>query len=725
MKILFFTDSLRGGGKERRMGELIKGLLQRGGYEVEIANMDTAVEYPIFKELNIPIHFLIRKSQWDPTIFLKIWRLCLKIKPHVLHVWDPMTAFYAIPVKIFCGVKLVNSMITIAPSNPNYFSLKFAYCFASMAFSDIILSNSKAGLRSFKAPEKKSRVIFNGFDFNRKLAIRDKAKLKSDLGTGSNKIVGMVASFTDHKDYATFFKAAKEIIRLRNDVIFIALGDGPFYEKFNKSLDQKDREKIKLLGRVKDVESYVNIFDIGVLLTNNEVVGEGISNSIMEYMAFGKPVIATDSGGTKEIVQNEVNGFLIGNAEDKMLVKYIVRLLNDQNESNKMGELNEALIREVFELENMVEKFIATYNQVLEVAQSNKKTSYLMVAEELGSPFDEGGKKFARSLLESLVANKEKSVRGITTRGDDIPLLNLKSYKINKLFLSKVLRQEIKNTNPDVIIYIPSSSLTLAALVRAAVLKMFSNKSTIGVIGLQPRSINLPKRIMMHLMLRSVLFFVQGENTKINLSKAGGRSGLIPSGIDLNIFKPVSGEMKMELRAKYKIEKSAFVLLHVGHINQGRNIDALLTLQQHIGNQVIIVGSSNTEQDKEILNRLRGENVIFFIEYIKEIEEIYQLSDCYVFPVICDQSAIEFPLSILEALACNLPVITTPYGGLPAYLGKNDSIHFIEDISLLPQKVEIIKKNKKVVNSRKLVEKFSWGNIGNMLIDQIENGIRH
>ena len=95
----------------------------------------------------------------------------------------------------------------------------------------------------------------------------------------------------------------------------------------NEFSSKQNGNGIYFLGNQKDVESIVNICDIGVLMTNNLVHQEGVSNSILEYMAFSKPVIASKGGGTSEIVIPEETGFLINPFDVNDLAKKIVYLL--------------------------------------------------------------------------------------------------------------------------------------------------------------------------------------------------------------------------------------------------------------------------------------------------------------------------------------------------------------------------------------------------------------
>ena len=90
----------------------------------------------------------------------------------------------------------------------------------------------------------------------------------------------------------------------------------------------------KLLGRQSDVESIINISNICVLTTNVKIHGEGISNSILEYMAMGKPVIASCGGGTNEIVEDAVTGFLISPLSPRELAEKIEILIDNPEFEN-------------------------------------------------------------------------------------------------------------------------------------------------------------------------------------------------------------------------------------------------------------------------------------------------------------------------------------------------------------------------------------------------------
>ena len=172
----------------------------------------------------------------------------------------------------------------------------------------------------------------------------------------------MVSVFRQHKDYSSLITAAGNLTGERDDITFVCVGNGPDFEKTREMA--KSDPRIIFTGTRNDVESIVNIFDIGILLTDLEKHGEGISNSIMEYMALGKPVIATDGGGTPELVSDGTAGFLIPDKSPGALREKIEYLLDHDEVRIRMGEAGKERIREDFTLDKMVEGHLSLYRRL-------------------------------------------------------------------------------------------------------------------------------------------------------------------------------------------------------------------------------------------------------------------------------------------------------------------------------------------------------------------------
>ena len=364
IRVLFFLNKLSLGGKERRVVELMREFARRKNVECEIALMSKDVHYQEVFSLGFKIHYLLRTSRKDVTIPVGLYAICKLFKPDIIHVWDSMAAVYAIPVCMLTRCKLFNSMITDAPDLLGPFSQAWLRAKVIFPFSDIVTSNSKAGLKAYRAPSDRSVCIYNGLDMHRAEGVQPGNEIKAKYGLlPGKKIVGMVAEFAPRKDYATFLNAAREILAVRSDVLFLSVGDGADLEKNKAMVNAADG--IRFLGRQADVESLVNIFDIGVLTTNARIHGEGISNSILEYMAFGKPVVASIVGGTAELVEDSTTGFLIPPFDGKVLKEKLLYLLDHPESSKAMGERGRKKVSNEFSLEKMVNSFFERYMALL------------------------------------------------------------------------------------------------------------------------------------------------------------------------------------------------------------------------------------------------------------------------------------------------------------------------------------------------------------------------
>ncbi len=359
MKIVHFIDSLRAGGKERQLVELLKGLV-RSNIEVLLVVMDSA---DFFKRdaqaLGITMREMPRQRRWDPLVFLRLWHVLKAYKPDAIHTHDWMTSFYALPLAKALGVPLVNGSIR------NSFRRGGVRWHAErmlLSYSDGIVANSYAGLKSRDFEISPNRtVIRNGFDISRLTKLTPQRDVRAAWNIDGRQVVGMVAVFKDHKDYDTYLAAAQQILSRRNDVLFLAVGDGDNLEACKRSVPT-DCTGIRFLGGSKDVESVVDIFDVGVLATH----GEGISNSIMEYMALGKPVVASEGGGTCELVLDGITGFLVPPRDPQALAAKICQILDNPEMGRRMGCGGRRRIEEMFSVERLAADTVSFYQSVSE-----------------------------------------------------------------------------------------------------------------------------------------------------------------------------------------------------------------------------------------------------------------------------------------------------------------------------------------------------------------------
>tara|TARA_Y100001970_G_scaffold294299_1_gene450076 strand:+ start:29620 stop:30738 length:1119 start_codon:yes stop_codon:yes gene_type:complete len=372
LKILYLINSLKPGGKERQLVELIKGLKKYKHIKIQVVVMDDDIYYDEICSLNVKLHYLVRSYKKDIKIFSQLYSICKDFNPSIIHTWDSMTSFYVLPIAKFFKIKLINGAIRNA--NPiKKLSLNWFLTNLTFPHYDKIISNSLAGLKQYKISRDKALCIHNGFDFNRLSSLKTSKEVKNNLGIKKEKIVGMVASFYKKKDWVSFFKSSKTILSKRDDVVFLAVGNGPLLEKMKSFVGDEVQGKIIFLSNYHPVEEIINVFNIGVLTTNARHHKEGISNSIMEYMAMGKPVIATDCGGNNELVVHGSTGILIKNKSSKTLTQNILKFIDSPGYSRKLGQLGRKRIKESFNINIMINDYKNLYEMSLKNINYSQK----------------------------------------------------------------------------------------------------------------------------------------------------------------------------------------------------------------------------------------------------------------------------------------------------------------------------------------------------------------
>ena len=338
-----------------------------------------------------------------------------------------------------------------------------------------------------------------------------------------------------------------------------------------------------------------------------------------------------------------------------------------------------------------------------------------VVSERMSRPFDEGIKNYALHLARAL--GERHKVLTLTAFGESVPSLGLVNVPANRLLLSPWLALRMRRFRPELVVYVPTACATLYSFLRARILREYARGVPVVLISLQLRRYGWLSRQVMP-RVQPDLLLVQSEVTRASLSPFGCSVRLTRPGVDLTHFRTVSDDERRALRRSFAIDSSDYVIAHVGHLKRGRNVQSLLRLQGRPGNQVVVVGSTSTQQDRSLVAGLRHGGVRVMDRFVPDIAHVYQMADCYVFPVNSATSSIDVPLSVLEAMACDLPIVTTRFGGLPVLFPEAPGFQYADD---LEQMIDAVEASKVLQRSgtREMVTPYAWPRVADQMIDVI------
>ncbi len=309
LKVLYIIDGLHGGGKERQLVELIKIFTKNNDVSVDVITFNKNKHYSETVKGLVPDIVELRKRPLRIEPVFTIWKHILKFKPDIIHTWDPLSSFYSwLPSRVF-KIKLIDGSIRDAGIEKGW-EYYFKRFFLNQA--DFVVANSSAGLKAYKV---NGQVIYN--------AINRERFRRNEITKEFNII--MTANFTDYKDHKTFLKSAVKLIRLKVVDNAYLVGDGPHRKNFMNYIKENYGELseiIRFVGAAHNVEEYLAECKIGILCSTKKY-SEGVSNSILEYMAAGLVAIGTNVGGIPEIIEHGKNGFLINEGDSNAIVNYV------------------------------------------------------------------------------------------------------------------------------------------------------------------------------------------------------------------------------------------------------------------------------------------------------------------------------------------------------------------------------------------------------------------
>lgn len=233
-----------------------------------------------------------------------------------------------------------------------------------MAHCIAISEAARAGvLRRGEAPEQKVTTILNGIRPLDPQKLSSPAQIRAELGIDhETPLIVCVARLEREKDVRSLIAAMTEVKAAFPDVRCVVAGQGAQQELLTAQIEQASLQgAIQLLGFRKDAQALIQAGDIFVLPS----LAEPFGLVILEAMALGRPVIATDAGGPPEIVEEGVTGLLVPPSDPPALAAAIRRLLSDRKAAEAMGRGGQERFQARFTAARMAQDMLALYRRIL------------------------------------------------------------------------------------------------------------------------------------------------------------------------------------------------------------------------------------------------------------------------------------------------------------------------------------------------------------------------
>ena len=377
--VLQLIGSFHQGGSERQALQLAQLMAGSNSFSVHLASLSSEgtlrnqAEASGFPEIpSFPLtSFYDRQAAYQIRRFV---RFLHERDIHVIQTHD----FYTNVFGMF-GAAAARVQVRVAArreaggvrSNKQKLAEKLAY-----KFSHAIVANSDAVKRTLiddGVSEQKIITIHNGLDLKRVEVSHDflgePVLRRLNLPLGSRRFVTIVANLRHEvKDHRTFLAACRTVHASVPESAFVLAGEGELVDSMKELAARLGiAEHTFFTGRCDNVNEVLAISDVCVLSS----IAEGFPNAILEYMGAGRPVVATEVGGTPEAVRDGETGFLVPARNPEAMAQRIVELLNNPARAKEMGANGRRVAEQEFSCEAQLKKTESLYERLLSLDHGN------------------------------------------------------------------------------------------------------------------------------------------------------------------------------------------------------------------------------------------------------------------------------------------------------------------------------------------------------------------
>nr|MBU1328629.1 glycosyltransferase family 4 protein [Candidatus Omnitrophota bacterium] len=368
-KIVFVISELKIGGAEKILHDLALKLHQdTASYQVAVVCLYKKGKLgEDLSNKGVEIHEGIMNNKFDITGVFKFVDILKRKNPHILYIaGQTLTQMVTFISSIF--VRIPVSVIRLPSydldARPYYRALvnKISLYQANKIIC-VSMAQKENIINKERIASEKIEVIYNGVDIDKFKPDKTGGSKSKFLIPDNSAVIGVVACLRKEKALDALIKAMPHVLTHCLNVFLVIAGNGKEYGHLRKTAEGLGiSSNIRFLGEREDIADIIPLFDIACLSSVSGI--ENFSNSILEYMSCGKPVITTKVGGIPEMITHGFNGLLVNSNSPHELAEGIISLINNKGLCASMGANGRKTAEEKFGLEIMLGNYKRFFERI-------------------------------------------------------------------------------------------------------------------------------------------------------------------------------------------------------------------------------------------------------------------------------------------------------------------------------------------------------------------------
>ncbi len=342
---------------ERMVERLCVSSTRRGVESLVIAYLGDGPVRAALERAGVRTVLLEEEPGFDPRLILRLKRILERERIDILHTHHLGPFIYGVPAAMLAGCARVHT----EHSHELYDVARRRWLGASMSSLAEVVAVSPEVSEYRKRFPGHCRVIPNGVPLAQpSAALRARGRELIEVGDGE-LVVGCAARLSPEKDHRGLLEAFAQLDRQVGGLVLACAGDGPMLGVLRRHADDLGLgERVRWLGSIEDMDPFYASLDVCVLNSTRE----GLPLSLLEAMAFGVPVVATEVGGVGTLLADGA-GVLVPPGDPTSLATELEKLLRDRALAASIGARGEARVRSRYDVEVMVDAYLEVYRDVV------------------------------------------------------------------------------------------------------------------------------------------------------------------------------------------------------------------------------------------------------------------------------------------------------------------------------------------------------------------------
>lgn len=598
------------------------------------------------------------------------------------------------------------------------------------------------------------------FDFE--MSEKEKHDLRKSVGVKDDDFVIIYpAEISKRKRQICLIETINDLLKKNSNIHLLLPGKDSLDGKCQELVKELGLEKqVHFLGYRKDIPKLLKISNLAISSANQE----GLPVNIMEAMYVGLPIVASDCRGNRDLIQDNINGYLVSLENNERFSKSIENMYNDTSKSEEFGHKSKEIIKDYLLDKIMIDMKNIYFQQI--------KTLAIITSGFLPVPASKGGA--AENLIDTIVIQNEKfrRIKPIIFSVYDekakkisekykysdfvfikLSFISLSIDKFNYFIIDKILKKKNSRKYRYVLQRFEFLFKCSRFLKKNDYDKVLLENHSIMYLALKWNKNYLKYKDNYYYHCHNVIPSRYGmdeiiSNTKKVISVSEFRNNYIKDFFNMkdencsvvlnccssDVLKHATKFELDDLKDKYNLNDKK-IILYIGRVDKDKGTLELVKACNKINRsdfKLLVVGAPifdtgiTTDYENLVKNEISKNDNFIMTGYVKheELYKFYSLADVVVIPSQVEDSA---PLVLIESISNGKPVIASNCGGIPEYVNKKCAIlvnwgeRYIDDLAKAIEKV-LYDDNLKLqmgIESKKQSNLYSEEIYYNQFIDNI------